>query len=343
MGSLAAPLREELAAATGWGVGTISETASREFRDRTRTVFDAHHREQAGDPTLFRRLTSLVSPQYFGLAPDHFAGKLVLDAGCGSNANASHAFLSLGAAEVHSVDVGERWMDCARQQLAAFGDRSVLAAQDVLDLTLPSDHFDFVHCAGVLHHTLDPQRGFRELARVTRPGGLLFITIMANGDGIIYDCVNHLRGRYRRDRRFRDAVDGLTPEGLAASLDWLLAVRRQQEGSSEEEERFFRSLFDNDLILTIKDRLQAPTYHDFDFTEAQVRGWYESAGFSEIRRLSRYTRGFRNLRRFLAPLYWQHDHPLARLWFGEGYLQMIGTKRVDTGPGRRAAGSGAGS
>lgn len=300
----------------------------------TRRVFDAHHREQAADDEIFQRLISLVSPSYFGFDDDYFSDKVVLDAGCGSNANATFAFLAHGAAHVCAADLGSEWMDCARQQLARFAPRFELSAQDVLALTLPENRFDFVHCAGVLHHTADPEAGFRELARVTKPSGHLFVTIMANGDGVIYSCVNHLRRRYAEDAGFRSAVDGLTPRVVDDALDWLLAARREQgEADGEEsrlqvadEERFVRSLFDGDLVLTIKDRLQAPTYHEFDFTEAQVRSWFAACGFSDVRRLSRYPHGFRNLRRFLAPMYHEYDHPVARFWFGEGYLQMIGRK-----------------
>lgn len=298
----------------------------------TRRVFDAHHREQAADDAIFKRLTSLISPSYFGFDDDYFSDKIVLDAGCGSNANASFAFLALGAAHVCAADLGTEWMDCARQQLARFAPRFELSAQDVLALTLPENRFDFVHCAGVLHHTADPEAGFQELARVTRPGGHLFVTIMANGDGVIYSCVNHLRRRYAEDAGFRSAVDGLSEQGVGEALDWLQAARRAQGEADEPEERFLRSLFDGDLLLTIKDRLQAPTYHDFDFTEAQVRSWFAACGFSDVRRLSRYPHGFRNLRRFLAPMYHEYDHPLARFWFGEGYLQLIGRKWAEQSP-----------
>jgi SAM-dependent methyltransferase len=296
------------------------------FRTVTRSVFDAHHREQASDERIYERLTGLVTPDYFGVADDFFTTRDVLDAGCGSNANASYAFLRCGARHVHSVDVGDEWMDCARARLGEFGERSSLGSEDVLDLGLGDGSFDFVHCAGVLHHTLDPARGFRELARVTRPGGQLFVTIMANGDGVLYQCINLLRRRYQEDASFRRSVDGLTADTLRAGIEWLLSVKEANEPSTSEEAGVIRGLVDEDLVLTVKDRLQAPTYHEFAFTEEQVRSWYLAAGFGEVRRLTRYTRGFENLRRFLAPLYYHHDHPVARFWFGEGYVQMIGTK-----------------
>lgn len=302
------------------------DTYSDQFESDTRRVFDAHHREQAGDERTYERLVSLVDEAYFKLEPGWLTGKKVLDAGCGSNANASRAFLEAGAAHVHSVDLGEAWMDVARDKLVEFGSRSSLGSESVLNLSFPNSTFDFVHCAGVLHHTSDPKAGHAELVRVTKPTGYTYVSIMANANGLLYQFFNHARARYKADPSFRMTIDNLTIGQIVDSLDWLVGEKRLHEPSSPEEESFLGSLFDSDLVLTIKDRIQAPTYHDFDFTEEQIRGWYHETGSVNVERITRYTYGFQNLRRFLAPMYLHYDHPMARFWFGEGYVQMIGQK-----------------
>jgi SAM-dependent methyltransferase len=300
------------------------------FEQATRTVFDRHHREQAGNEHIFGRLVGLISEEYFGVEPGAFATWRILDAGCGSNANASFAFLARGAKSVVSLDLGDAWISCASTRLSRFGDRSELVPGNVLSLPFEAGRFDLVHCAGVLHHTADPARGFRELARVTGPGGRLFVTIMGNANGIIYSCINTLRQKYLSDAQFRATVDGLDVEVLSAGIGWLLSEKDDAEPELlPGENAVFRSFFDQDLILTIKDRLQAPTYHEFAFTETQIREWFADAGFEDVRRLTRYPKGFRNLRRFLAPMYCHYDHPTARLWFGDGYIQMIGRRPAD--------------
>jgi SAM-dependent methyltransferase len=296
------------------------------FAAQTRAVFDHIHRAQDNDEDLYRRLVSLVSSEYFGLGDEFPRGLRVLDAGCGSNANASVAFLELGAAEVVSFDLGKGWMETARRRLAGFGRRSVCRSGSVLKLPRDLGRFDFVHCAGVLHHTVDPELGFRNLARVTIAGGHTFVTLMGTGDGLLAQCTNLLRRRYRSEPRFREQVDGLTYPELRDLIDWLLTRREEEEGGIGAEREFVHSLFDADLLLTLRDRLQAPTYHGFQFSEAQVRRWFESASYEEIRRITRYPRGFRNLRRFLSPLYQEYRHPAARALFGEGYIQMIGRR-----------------
>ncbi len=300
--------------------------ASGGFEERTRAIFDAHHREQADDDRIYERLVSLVSPDYFGLGTADFAGCSIADVGCGSNANASVAFLRLGAAHVHSVDLGDEWMDCAARRLSPFGSRSTMGSDDVLELSLETAAFDFVHCAGVLHHTADPSRGFRELARITRPGGHTFVTAMGTADGVIYRIVNALRDIYVSEPGFRSLVDGLTAADLRAAIEWTLDAKEGREPTSPSEREVLLSLVDEDLVLTAKDRLQAPTYHGFALDEVTVRRWFDLEGFSDVRRISRYTYGFRNLRRFLAPLYSDYASPIARLLFGDGYVQMIGRR-----------------
>ncbi|APO70287.1 SAM-dependent methyltransferase protein (plasmid) [Rhizobium gallicum] len=301
------------------------------FEIETRTVFDRYQRQQEEDEHIFSRLVSLIDEEYFGFDPGGFGGLNILDAGCGSNANASCAFLEKGAAKVTSLELGEEWMDCAARRLSKFGARSSLVGGSVLNLPFDDNSFDFVHCAGVLPHTADPRKGFDELARVTRAGGHFFLTVMGTGNGVLYRCINHLRELYTSDAQFRQTVDNLDGRTAQEALDWVFAIRNGHERPSVPgEEDFLRSLFDDDLFVTLRDRFQAPTYHEFAFTEQQMRDWYRENGFDAVRRVSRYTKGFKNLRRFLAPMYLHYDHPLARFWFGDGCIQMIAVKASES-------------
>jgi SAM-dependent methyltransferase len=49
--------------------------------------------------------------------------------------------------------------------------------QDVEAMTFPDGYFDAVICLEVLEHVADPFRAARELQRVCRPGGRLFVTV----------------------------------------------------------------------------------------------------------------------------------------------------------------------
>ncbi len=221
------------------------------FEKSTRAVFHSHHSEQANSEKIFNRLTTLITPEYFGVDKDFFKDKLILDVACGSNANASYAFLSLGAKKVVSADMGTIWMDVAKNKLEQFGDRSEIRSENLMNLTFKDQTFDFVHCAGALHHTSDPRHGFNELARVTAKGGLTFMTIMGNAKGLLYQFINYLRDRYKLDSSFREMIDNLTIDEINGYVNWILNEKETHEGVNENEKMFLKSLFDDDLVLTI--------------------------------------------------------------------------------------------
>src|ERR1700684_3765613 len=243
-----------------------------DFERTTRSVFDQHHRAQDRDEQIFQRLARLIDEDYFGFEPGSLARMRVLDAGCGSNGNCSYALLRSGAGHVTALDLGDHWIAPVSRRLVGFRDRFSCVPGSVMRLPFSENTFDFAHSAGVLHHTADPKKGFEELVRVTRPCGYVFITIMATGNGLIYRCINLLRAAYRCDPSFRRSVDGLDEQQLKQALQWLLAEKSSSEPELlPGENAVFASLFDQDIILTLQDRLQAPTYHDFGFTEAQIR------------------------------------------------------------------------
>jgi 2-polyprenyl-3-methyl-5-hydroxy-6-metoxy-1,4-benzoquinol methylase len=300
-------------------------SANAEFAHRTRAVFHAHHSEQAEHAQVFRRLTTLIDPSYFGIGKD-FSGMRILDAGCGSNGNATYGFLQHGADFVTAMDVGSDWMQTAAAQLAPFETRFELKSGDLLDPSLDVSGYDFVHCAGVLHHTNEPRQAFAALVRATRQGGHTYISIMGTGNGVLYMWINQLRSLYFSDAAFKAMIDNLEIDAVREYVQWLSDEIRAQEELTSSEERALLGLVDSDLILTIKDRLQAPTYHDFRFREHEIRQWFTDEGYTDIRRIARYTRGFKNLRKYLAPLYLNYEHPVSKLLFGDGYIQMIGRK-----------------
>jgi SAM-dependent methyltransferase len=48
---------------------------------------------------------------------------------------------------------------------------------NVLALTMSDASFDGTFCAGVIHHTPDPAQALRELARITAPGGHIYLAV----------------------------------------------------------------------------------------------------------------------------------------------------------------------
>lgn len=119
-----------------------------------------------------------------------FRGKRCLDAGTGSGRYAV-AMAMHGAAEVIGVDVSATGLETAREWAKDIPTVKFQQAS-VLELPFPDASFDFVCCAGVLHHTTSISRGLSEITRVLKPGGKLFLLLYGAG-GLRWKLVVALR------------------------------------------------------------------------------------------------------------------------------------------------------
>lgn len=112
-----------------------------------------------------------------GVSPEAYQGKRVLDMGCGTGEYALWYAMN-GAAAVTAIDLADGSLAIARQrQREASVPNLTFLKMDLLNCSLPDDQFDYSYSVGVLHHTGDPFRGFEHLVRVTRPGGVIVVSL----------------------------------------------------------------------------------------------------------------------------------------------------------------------
>lgn len=112
-----------------------------------------------------------------GILPADYQGKRVLDMGCGTGEYALWYAMN-GAAHVTGVDLSEGSLGVARERQVQSELRNVeFQKMDLLDCSLPDDQFDYTYSVGVLHHTGDPFGVFKHLVRVTRPGGVIIVSL----------------------------------------------------------------------------------------------------------------------------------------------------------------------
>src|SRR5215208_3517641 len=114
------------------------------------------------------RYSVLLAPQLAALA-DVSAGQRVLDVGCGPGALTTELVGLLRPASVTAVDPSEPFVAAARERHPGVDVRRASAE----DLPFEDDEFDAALAQLVVHFMADPVAGLREMARVTRPGGLV--------------------------------------------------------------------------------------------------------------------------------------------------------------------------
>jgi len=109
------------------------------------------------------------------LGAEDFAGKRVVDAGCGMGRHAREA-ARFGAAVVFALDLSEA-IDVARRYTGR--EERVHFIQGDIRCPPLRGPVDLVYSIGVLNQLPDPGAGFAALARLLGPGGLLFAWVYA--------------------------------------------------------------------------------------------------------------------------------------------------------------------
>ena len=110
-----------------------------------------------------------------GIAP----GQRVLDVGCGPGALTTALAERVGAENVSAVDPSAPFVAAARERNPGADVREAAAEQ----LPFGDDDFDAALAQLVVHFMADPRQGIREMARVTRPGGVVAASVWDHGGG----------------------------------------------------------------------------------------------------------------------------------------------------------------
>ena len=139
------------------------------FNDADFARFYDEHARRFMRP-VYRRFVAKVN----GIKP---AGKQVLDIGTGSGRLAIELAKANPDWQITGVDVSENILKIAREDAAqfVFSDRIDFRQAPAKALPFPDEHFALVTSNASLHLWEDPLKVFKEIARVTAPGGYCFI------------------------------------------------------------------------------------------------------------------------------------------------------------------------
>ena len=114
------------------------------------------------------RYSDLLATPFLDQA-DVRSGQRALDVGCGPGALTAPLVERLGPDAVAAVDPSPSFVDATRARLPGVDVRTGVAER----LPFDDDSFDRTLAQLVVHFMSDPVVGLAEMARVTRPGGLL--------------------------------------------------------------------------------------------------------------------------------------------------------------------------
>ncbi|MBN2560298.1 MAG: class I SAM-dependent methyltransferase [Phycisphaerae bacterium] len=129
-------------------------------------------RKKAPEWAVLREARASHYHEFFHIQPN----AKVLDAGCG---HGDYTVLALkDGARVWAIDYCETMIACTHQAIREEGLRAEdVARQSVTDIGYPDNTFDVVMNLSVLEGLTDREGALRELVRVLRPGGQLYIDV----------------------------------------------------------------------------------------------------------------------------------------------------------------------
>lgn len=136
-----------------------------------------------------------------GFSPRELSGKLILDVGCGMGRFAEVA--SRWGGRVVGIDLSNA-VEAAAQNLV---DRPTVTffQADVFSMPFAAESFDYIYSLGVLHHTPDCEKAFKNLPPLLKPGGGIAIWL--------YSGYNKW---YRFSDLYRKVTHRMSPRSLLA-------------------------------------------------------------------------------------------------------------------------------
>ncbi len=108
-----------------------------------------------------------------------FKNKTALEVGCGGGQLS--AFMASFFGHVTAVDISTKSLETATAECAKRGINNIeFKEANIFDqafIEANKNKFDFILCYGVLHHTANPEQGFKNLTQLLKPGGKLLVGV----------------------------------------------------------------------------------------------------------------------------------------------------------------------
>ncbi len=209
-----------------------------------------HSRASSADLSYYAKIFSGVISKYHHLHPKTtLRERTVLEVGCGGRAAGITSLIPLGPKSIQAIDANRMNVNLVRKLCAAnHWSHVTVHHADALHLPFPDLHFDWVVSDGVIHHTTDPYRCFKEMTRVTQKGGFVFLGIYGYGGlwGRIIHPLGIALGKllpYNLMLRFVNATGFMRSQNNSL-IDWFYTPIQEKFNASEIYSWYQNNQFD---------------------------------------------------------------------------------------------------
>jgi SAM-dependent methyltransferase len=163
----------------------------------------------------------------------------ILDAGCGTGVGTEYLVHLNPQAQVVGIDLSAGALDVARERCQRSGaNRVEFHHLSLFDVEQLPGQFDLINCVGVLHHTDDPIRGIKSLAKKLAPGGIFHVFVYGELGRweiqLMQKAIALLQGEKKGD--YRDGV-AVGRQIFASLPEYNRIVKRDKERWAMENHR----------------------------------------------------------------------------------------------------------
>lgn len=135
---------------------------------------------------------------------EQWAGKKVLDIGCGSGIDAME--FARNGADVTAVDITQNALNLTLELMKETRTMFQVRLASADNLPFSDNTFDLIYSFGVLHHIPNIRDTLREVKRVLKPGGSIMV-MLYHKDSLLYAySIMYLHGIKPKDQLFDEAV-----------------------------------------------------------------------------------------------------------------------------------------
>ncbi len=171
---------------------------------------------------------------------DYFIGvrkKKILEVGCGIGTELVNFTRHSGL--VTGIDMSNTSLRLAKLNLRLNNIEAIVSRGDAENLSFPDNSFDMVYSYGVLHHTVDTQKGINEVYRVLKSGGKAIIMLYSKWSlvRLLHPDINKYESKRSREKEDCPVLKTYTSNEVRKMFYWFSSIKIEKRlvGNKLEE------------------------------------------------------------------------------------------------------------